>query len=232
MVVRLVTKREKDIERFYGLLKRLEDQVGGSHPIKDFPSVVPPTAKGVYFIFESREIRSCQPDQLRVVRVGTHGLTARSRSTIWTRLFEHLMANGRSVFRSDVNRALRKRGGYDDGSMDRNHSARITRYIGRMRFLWVEVNGEDGHEKRKYIERNAISLLSGRHETSPDVPSTSWLGLCLEKPAIRKSGLWNVNHTNSECCGAFLTKLERCIEQTYSFDNQGTTLDVPACPER
>ncbi len=229
MVVWAVTRREKDIECFYELLKRLEERVGGPYLLKDFMSVVPPTTKGVYFIFESGEVRSHQPDRPRVVRVGTHGLTARSRSTIWTRLFEHLMANGRSVFRNDINHALRKRGGHDDSL---NHSARITRYIGRMPFLWVEVDGEDGHEKRKYIERNAIALLSGRRETTPDKHSESWLGLCSEKPAIRKSGLWNVNHTNSEYCHAFLTDLERCIEQTYSFDNQGTALDVPACPKR
>ena len=231
MVVWRMTQREKDIERFYELLARLEERLGGLHLIKDFLSVVPPTAKGVYFIFESGEVRSHQPDRPRVVRVGTHGLTARSRSTIWTRLFEHLMANGRSVFRSDVNRALRKRGGYDDGL---NHSSRITRYIGRMSFLWVEVGGEDGHMRRNYIERNAIALLSGRHKDALDKPSDCWLGKYSDKPAVRKSGLWNVNHTKPDAayCHAFLTELERCIEQTASFDNQGITMDAPASPKR
>ncbi len=231
MVVWIVTQRKKDIERFYGLLKRLEVRVGGSHLIKDFPSVVPPTAKGVYFIFESGEVRSQQPDQPRVVRVGTHGLTARSRSTIWTRLFEHLMANGRSVFRNDINHALRKRGGHDDGL---NRSARITRYIGRMPFLWVDVDGEHGHKKRNYIERNAISLLSARHKDALDKPSDCWLGKDSDRPAVRKSGLWNVNHTkpDSQYCHAFLTELERCIEKTYSFDNLGSDLGDAACPKR
>ena len=216
MVVWMVTQREKDIECFYELLEQLEERVGGSHPIKDFPSVVPPTAKGVYFIFESGEVRSRKSDQPRVVRVGTHGLTARSRSTIWTRLFEHLMANGRSVFRNDVNRALRKRGGCDD---DLNHSERITRYIGRMPFLWVEVDGEEGHEKRKYIERNAIALLSGRNKAARDKPSDCWLGLKSEKSAVRESGLWNVNHTKSNYDQAFLTDLKCCVENTSTFDN-------------
>ena len=197
-------------------MARLNERIGGPHLIKDFASVVPPTAKGVYFIFESGEIRSPESDQPRVVRVGTHGLTARSRSTIWTRLFEHLMANGRSVFRYDINRALRNR---DDGPTGRNHSERITRYIGRMPFLWVEVDGEDGHEKRRYIERNAIALLSGRHGDAPYKPSHCWLGLSSEKPAVQKSGLWNVNHTKSDYNRAFLTDLKCCIEHTNTFDN-------------
>ena len=224
MVVRLVTQREKDIERFYALLKRLEERVGGLHLIKDFPSVVPPTAKGVYFIFESGEVRRCQPDRPRVVRVGTHGLTARSRSTIWTRLFEHLMANGRSVFRNDINRALRKRGGYDDSL---NHSTRITRYIGRMPFLWVEVDGEDGHEKRKCIERNAIALLSGYKHDPVDQPSKHWLGRHLgrEDEKVRKSGLWNVHYVAWKTYERrFLCELAKRIDQTEPL------FPGPECP--
>ena len=222
-----MTQREKDVECFYVLLRRLENRVGGKPLLKHFPSVISPSEKGVYFIFEPGEVRSDQTKDLRVVRVGTHGLTARSRSTIWTRLFEHLMANGRSVFRNYVNQALRERGGCDDESIGYNRSAFITRYIGRMPFLWAKVDGDDGHQKRKYIEQNAIALLSGRHFASPDIPSNCWLGKYSDKEPVRKSGLWNVNHTKSDYDCAFLSMLEVCVDRTNAFGKLGT--DSPMC---
>ena len=229
-----MTNRKADIECFYELMARLNERVGGPHLIKDFASVVPPTAKGVYFIFESGEVRSGQSNQPRVVRVGTHGLTARSRSTIWTRLFEHLMANGRSVFRYDINRALRQRGGYDDGRIGHNHSARITRYIGRMPFLWVDVDGDEGHRKRKKIEGNAIALLSNsnkRQGEAPDKPSKDWLGIHSGKDKIIQSGLWNVQHTKNCYSSSLFEVLSDCIDQTASFEqywDTTTCLDRPS----
>ncbi|MYA59407.1 MAG: hypothetical protein F4X40_02460 [Chloroflexi bacterium] len=213
-----MTDRKADTKCFYELMDRLEQRVGGPHLLKDFMSVVAPTEKGVYFIFEPEEYRIDSREKLRVVRVGTHGLIADSRSTIWTRLFEHLMANGRSVFRSQVNQAL-KCAGHDEGSTGRDHSERITRRIGSMRFLWVRVNGDNDHTERKYIETNTIKLLSARNSNATHQPSPNWLGKHSNKSEVRCSGLWNVQHTkpgdyNSE----FLNDLENCIRVTEASD--------------
>ena len=191
--------------------------------------MVAPSTKGLYFIFEPGEVRMDGSSKFRVVRVGSHGLTVRSRSTIWTRLFEHLMANGRSVFRSDVNRALRMRAGHGDGSIGHKHSACITRYIGRMPFLWVDVDGDDGHKKRKKIESNTIALLSrlnkGQGE-APDKLSKDWLGRYSGKEEICRSGLWNVQHTKHGYSKSFLKVLSDCIDQTVPLDE---SWDTRAC---
>lgn len=44
---------------------------------------------GVYFFMEDGEVRSGSGSLLRIVRVGTHALTASSRTTLWKRLSQH-----------------------------------------------------------------------------------------------------------------------------------------------
>lgn len=217
--------RIADTERFYELMDRLEHRVGGPHLLMDFSSVVSPGDKGVYFVFENGEFRAGS-DALRVVRVGTHGLTARSRSTIWTRLFEHLMFNGRSVFRDHVNAALLNRAGLIRKDLGHRHSACITERIGNMPFLWVRVDGVDGHIARSKIEKNAIALLSDFHGQAAYKQSTEWLGKHRCDPGdpkpnhktLAKSGLWNVNFVKCKnYCRLFLDDLEAGIRQTSSL---------------
>lgn len=45
--------------------------------------------RGVYFFFEPDERRDPDPTSQRVVRIGTHALGARSRTTLWKRLSQH-----------------------------------------------------------------------------------------------------------------------------------------------
>ena len=210
-----MTDLKADTKCFYELIDRLEQRVGGPHLLKDFMSVIAPTEKGVYFIFEPEEYRIDSREKLRVVRVGTHGLTKGSRSTIWTRLFEHLMANGRSVFRSQVNHALKCAG----DSLGHNHSARITRKIGSMRFLWVKVDGDNGYIERKKLEKNAIKLLSACNGGAIHQPSCSWLGTHSDKAEVRNSGLWNVHHTKrGDYESEFLNDPSRYVDVTEAFD--------------
>ena len=221
----LVSERACDIDRFYGLLARLEKRVGGPHLLKNFPSVVSPGDRGVYFMFESGEYRA-DSDSLRVVRVGTHGLTARSRSTIWTRLFEHLMFNGRSVFRDHVNASLLNRAGILRADLDHRHAACITDYIGNMPFLWVRINSDDDHNVRHKIESNAIALLSNYHGPAIDKPSPEWIGRHRVNPKnfkrnhekLTKSGLWNVNFVNKKKYDrSFLGDLKTAIDHTSTL---------------
>lgn len=209
-----MSDRKTDVDCFYALMSQLSERIGGPHPLINFSSVVSPGVKGVYYIFESGETRDGS-DSLRVVRVGTHGLTANSRSTIWTRLFEHLMYNGRSVFRVHVRDALRERAcepNQDPYSVD---SRSITDHIGNMRFMWVQVDEENGHDTRKMIERDSIALLSNRKPDSIDPPSSSWLGRSASHHAVRKSGLWNVHYTShKKYAPDFLTVLKTHVENT------------------
>ena len=73
--------------------------------------------RGVYFFFEPGEARVLSGDGQRVVRVGTHALTSKSRTTLWNRLSQHRghadgsRGNHRgSIFRLLVGVALAQRG--------------------------------------------------------------------------------------------------------------------------
>ena len=187
-----MTNRQRDTERFYNLLARLEERVGGKRRLSDCHRNMGWPRRGVYFFFEETETRSNPNGGLRVVRVGTHAVTAKSKSQLLNRLYEHKQDGGRSVFRDHVNRALRKR---PSNGREHNHTRCISTYIGQMPFLWINVDGDDSHNLRKRIERNAIALLSDFNGKATDEQSRQWLGNCSDNEAVNLSGLWNVQHT-------------------------------------
>ena len=78
--------RLADTRRFYDLLDRLEGRIGGRGMLSDCNGRMNWPNRGVYFFCEAGEVRSGSGAGLRVVRVGTHGLKAGSRSTLWKRL--------------------------------------------------------------------------------------------------------------------------------------------------
>ncbi len=81
--------RLADTRRFYELLDRLEGRIGGRRMLADCVGGMNWPNRGVYFFYEAGEARSRSGTGLRVVRVGTHGLKAGSRSTLWARLSQH-----------------------------------------------------------------------------------------------------------------------------------------------
>lgn len=183
--------------------------------------------RGVYFIFETGEMRS--DGSPRVVRVGTHAVSAGSRTTLWNRLKAHVgngtgeSASGNhrgSVFRRHVGAALLASGEagrpcptWGMGSSaeksvrdsERWLEALVSQRIGAMEVLWVDADDEPGRDSvRAKIERSTIALLSGA-----EPPSGTWLGHHAPAPEIRKSGLWNVNHVEDRYDPAGLDLLER-----------------------
>ena len=116
--------RLADTQRFYGLLDglldRLEDRIGGKSKLADCNGRMTWPSRGVYFFCEDGEERSRSGKGLRIVRVGTHGVTAGTRSTLWQRLAQHRgtasSCNGNhrgSIFRGLVGRALAQQDGID-----------------------------------------------------------------------------------------------------------------------
>ncbi len=229
MVVWAVTEREKDIECFYELLKQLEDQVGGKRTLADCHWNMGWPKRGVYFFFEDGETRSKSSGDLRVVRVGTHAVTARSKSQLWHRLYEHKQDGGRSVFRDHVNRALKNRSKGRETDCEHNHTRCISTYIGGMPFLWVDVDAEDGYKLRRWIESNAIGLLSNWRGDAGDCPSEEWLGKSSEKVEIQRSGLWNVQHTKSGYKSEFLNALGDRVSRTGELQDLDADWDSPLC---
>ena len=198
--------------------------------------------RGLYFFFEPGELRSGSGEARRVVRIGTHALTGGSRSTLWGRLSQHRgtqRGNGNhrgSIFRLLVGVALARQGvtslpaswgvGSDTGTAARrlglartdlrvaeaDLELHVSRYVGEMPFLWLEVDDEPApSSERGVIERNAIALLSSFGEASPDPASTRWLGHLSDRDRVRRSGLWNSQHVDERYTPSFLDVLEKWV---------------------
>ena len=91
--------------------------------------------------------------------------------------------------------------------------ARVSEYIGRMPFLWLNVDDIPGpNSKRGFIERNAIALLSGYNHSTSDQPSTAWLGRYSTRERVRLSGIWNNRHVDEDYDPAFLDEMERLTD--------------------
>ena len=224
-----------DLERFYELIGCLAALPGQGQSLSGYTGRSRWPLRGVYFFREPGEYRAAQPDVLRIVRVGTHAVSANSKSRLWGRLRAHrgsadLGGNHRgSIFRLHVGAALLQRDRTDIGELPtwstdqsasreiRNteveHEKRVSRHIGSMSVLWIDVPDDPGPQSmRSFIERNAIALLS--NQLNPvDRPSAAWLGLHSLRPEIRHSGLWNLNYVQDSYDRSFLDVIAGFITQ-------------------
>jgi hypothetical protein len=221
-----------DLERFYHLLAELERRLSGKRTLGECHGRMRWPERGVYFFFEPEEQRSSN-GPMRVVRVGTHALSAGSRSTLWGRLRQHGgLADGGgnhrgSIFRLHVGAALRARSperwsvaSWGNGSNadratsdgERELEKAVSGVLGRMSLLWLDVGDDPGPASdRGYLERNSIGLLSTGGK-SADPASPNWLGRHSTRQDIRSSGLWNRNHVFERYEPAFLDTLEAYVE--------------------
>ncbi len=171
-----------------------------------------------------------------MVRVGTHAVSSGSRTKLWQRLHTHQgHADGRgnhrgSIFRKRVGEALLSVGQYPEhlhSTWGNGSSApkpvciaeqpleiEVSRYIGQMPLLWLEVNDEPSKEShRAYLERNSIALLSNFSKPQIDRPSPHWLGFKTTQGTIRDSGLWNTNHVDETYDADFLDMFDDYISK-------------------
>jgi hypothetical protein len=227
---KMSTRRLNDIVRFYELLDRLEHLIGGARRLSDCHGRLSWPQRGVYFFMENDEPRSDSGTGPRVVRIGTHAVTATSGATLWKRLSQHRGTarsgggNHRgSVFRLLVGAALIGKGEHAcDSWADKESSATpetrageltleqaVTRHIGEMPFVWLGVDDAPGKES----ERGAIALLSNFEKKPLDGPSRHWLGRCSSSLTVRESGLWNQYHVQEDYDSAFLDLMESWIER-------------------
>lgn len=226
---------EKDItfvKQFYQLLDRVEQKNNGKHLLQSCDGFMDWPERGVYFFFEPGEIRTSSGEGMRCVRVGTHALTIKSRTSLWNRLSQHKGTTGGinpgggnhrgSIFRSHVGTALMNRdhwpeeisnnwGGSNAPRPIKDHEAiyeiAISKHIRSMPFIWLAITDEPGpNSMRGYIERNSIALLSNFNRSgSPiDLPSQDWLGQWAKSMKIRQSSLWNSNHVDESFDENFL----------------------------
>ena len=221
---------QDDLDRFYVLLARLAEAPGQGRPLRELPKRATLPNRGVYFFHEPGEYRAATSEVPRVVRVGTHAVSAGSKSTLHGRLKQHLgtrTGGGHhrgSIFRRHVGDALLAREGISlptwgvgDSApssiraAEATHERRVSDHIAAMPVLWVHVPDEPGpNSARTFIEKNAIALLSNQCSPS-DNASESWLGRDSGREKIRNSGLWNLNHVDEVHDPKFLDTLESFV---------------------
>lgn len=113
--------RLADIQQFYALMDVLRQRLGGASTLRECTGRLRWPSRGVYFFFEPGEHRTQSGTAERVVRVGTHALSATSRTSLWNRLSQHSgsrtsgSGNHRgSIFRLLVGEASKARVGASD----------------------------------------------------------------------------------------------------------------------
>jgi hypothetical protein len=223
--------------RFYSILDQLDYAIGGARLLSACSGRLDWPKRGVYFFREPEEHRSDTGEGPRIVRVGTHALTAGSQTALWTRLSQHRGqqnaggGNHRgSIFRQIVGAALIERDDLNFPTWGEGNTAsreirlveldlerRVSEIIGKMAFLWLAIGDEAGPESlRGYIERNSIALLSNYRKTPLDQPSSTWLGHRSARERVRASGLWNQNHVDEAYDPVFLDHLDELVEAARS----------------
>jgi hypothetical protein len=205
-----MNERRTHLVRFYSLLDRLEEGIGGARTLAECSGRMKWPGRGVYFFRECGENRSDTGKGPRVVRVGTHALKAGSGTKLWTRLSQHRGRSGTgsgnhrgSIFRLLVGAAMSNRDGHkfptwgkgstasrDVRAGERALECEVSRVIGNMLFLWLSLEDEPGPESlRRFVERNSIALLSNYDKQPLDPPSDGWLGSHSHRERVRNSGL-------------------------------------------
>ena len=228
--------RLEDLQRFYEILDRLEQMIGGACKLANCDGRMKWPNQGVYFFCEPGEERSDTGVGLRVMLVGTHATTGVSNTKLWTRLKQH-KGNDRtgggnhrtSVFRKEIGEALMERDGIEcptwenslnTQSHDKDSEATLEKedsmIIREMPFLWVAVEGETGRCRREYIEKNATALLSNFNKSPLDIASDTWLGhwsTRRQKVKINRSGQWSSQYVNATHNPKFLNVLESAVNE-------------------
>jgi hypothetical protein len=175
--------------------------------------------QGVYFFFDPTERTRFSQALPRLVRIGTHGVSAGSRATLRDRLRTHLgtsdgYGNHRSsVFRLHLGEALIRRDGlrdeYPNWGVGQNSTAavrvserpleeKVSEIVAGLLVGCVAVADKSTKESaRSLIERLSIALFT-EHLVPAEAPNYHWLGLHSKHEVIVKTGLWNLRDSGSK----------------------------------
>jgi hypothetical protein len=229
-----IRKRRGAIARSYGMFAQLVDRMG-LHKLRDILAEELPK-QGVYFFFDDNEPTIFSTSIPRLVRIGTHGVSAGSVATLRNRLRTHLgtragAGNHRaSVFRLHVGRAIIERDGLHDAypnwgkgqsapkqvaELEAPLEAKVSEYIGNLRVLFMPVLDTAGTgSMRATIERQFISMFT-ENLCAIEESSRTWLGRFSDKPSIRDSGLWNVRDVGNEYDLKFIPLLDGLLKRNF-----------------
>jgi hypothetical protein len=195
--------RLADVVRFYALLDRLERRLGGTRTLATFHKYRDWPHRGLYLFFEPSEVRQESGVGPRVIRIGTHAVTAGSTSTLRQRLRQHrgqASGNGNhrgSIFRLLVGQALMARGDVAHCASwgVKGHAGKaavtlnttpealaaaeapielaVTSYLSTMPFLWVEIDDTPSPKSLRGVIERNAIALLSNHNGPAIDPASS-----------------------------------------------------------
>jgi hypothetical protein len=195
--------RLSDIKRFYDLLELLASRSGGARTTDTLSNYRDWPTRGVYFFFEPSESRRNSGNGNRVVRVGTHAVTASSKSTLRQRLGQHrgnISGGGNhrgSIFRLLVGQALLKNGavapcnswGIKSEKGKASETLQISRealdaaeapvelavsdYMATMPFLWLKVDDQPARDSLRGVIEQNTIALLSNYERAAIDPPSA-----------------------------------------------------------
>ena len=225
-------QRLEDITYFYNLLSKLEKKLQGKTNLSISTGNDIWPIRGIYFFFESGELRQESGSGLRVTRIGTHALKTGAKTTLWKRLSQHkgILKNGGgnhrgSIFRLLVGTAIISAQNLNYPTWGQGNSGTkeireaeipleklVSQFIRQMPFIYLDVPDAPGpNSLRGYIEINCIALLSNYAKDPIDQSSATWQGKKCNREKVRESGLWNQNHVDEPYDPNFITTLEDLV---------------------
>jgi hypothetical protein len=210
---RMVGRRAQAVE-LYGAI---EHALGGAElpTLREYMGSKNLTKQGVYLFFEDGEPTEFNQRLPRIVRIGTHAVSAGSSTTLRDRLRTHMgTADGDgnhrgSVFRLHVGNAIIKArnlsGEYPDWgkgqsatkdvkNQERRLEQEVSKYLSRLRVFCLPLSGPASKSSiRSRVEAAIIGVLT-QDGMALERPTQNWLGLNSTRSEIRESGLWNLQH--------------------------------------
>lgn len=202
--------RVEHLQRLYEEIERLRSR-RGTFLLSELAGQELPE-KGLYIFIDQSEINRWHQSG-RIVRIGTHAVSAGSRSLLRTRLRNHLgnqdgSGNHRgSIFRLHVGASLMARNSYEmhadqwGNSDEANASTRaseawlekkVSDYLAKLEVVVVHIDDEASKDSlRAKAERQLIALLT-ENWLPLERPSQNWLGRYSDREAVVRSGIWNV----------------------------------------
>jgi hypothetical protein len=233
-----IERRRERIGAFYSFLEEISLTIGFYSLSEVVTRSLP--AQGVYFFFDPDEPTAYSKKLPRLVRIGTHAVSAGSRATLKNRLRTHLgtkdgLGNHRgSVFRLHVGQALIARDGLSDRfpSWGKGQSAtratieqeaslekQVSSYLAKLMVVYIPIPGlASKNSMRATVERHLIALFT-ENWSMIERSSAQWLGRWSSRPQIAHSGLWNVRCVGETADLRMVEVAERLARRELSMTN-------------
>lgn len=224
--------RIDEINRFYELLNKLENKTG-KHLLLDCNAQMKWPKKSIYFFFERDQLRENSVEE-RVVNIA-YTTGENDKDTLWYRLRKHRgtvagkHAGGgnhrESNLRLHLGTALINRDEIDCPSWGKRFKANadireaeypvekiVSEKVNSMPFLWLGLDSRTGRQDfARFMQKNAIALLSNYGKAPLDESSSTWLGYYCSNPFVKRSGLWNVEYVSERYNPVFMEEFRTLV---------------------